>query len=68
MQGTKMLYGLLPTDEIELRWTLRDIHAGRLKISPIPLEELQRLIDLGLVEMMDDIPQLTDAGLAKIER
>jgi hypothetical protein len=47
---------------IALRWTLRDIEAKRLKLSPVSDADLRALIDLGLVEMRDDTPVLTNAG------
>jgi hypothetical protein len=47
---------------IALRWTLRDIKAKRLKLSPVSDSHLSALIDLGLVEMRDDVPVLTNAG------
>jgi hypothetical protein len=47
---------------IALRWTLRDIKAKRLKLSPVSDVDLRALIDLGLVEMRDDAPVLTNSG------
>jgi hypothetical protein len=52
---------------ISLRWTLRDIVAGRTKFLPLADADLQVLLEMGLVEMHDDEPRLTDAGLAVIE-
>ncbi|KRP86415.1 hypothetical protein ACVMIH_003121 [Bradyrhizobium sp. USDA 4503] len=49
---------------IGLRWTLRDIQAGRLKLSPVSDEDLHVLAELGLVELHDDEPGLTEAGAA----
>jgi hypothetical protein len=51
---------------IDLRWTLRDIKGGRLRWSPINEEDLQDLIDMGLIEMRDDGPVLTNAGMSVI--
>jgi hypothetical protein len=51
---------------IDLRWVLRDIKGNRLKLSPINEEDLQDLIDLGLIEMHDDGPVLTSAGVSVI--
>ena len=48
---------------IGLRWTLRDIVGDRLKLSPIADDDLQTLIGLGFVEMRDDAPVVTKAGL-----
>lgn len=47
---------------ISLRWTLRDIKAKRLKMSPVSDDDLRKLIDLGLVEIRDDVPVLTNTG------
>ena len=47
---------------ITLRWTLRDIKAKRLKLSPVSEADLTILTELGLIEMRDDAPALTQAG------
>lgn len=47
---------------IGLRWTLRDIQARRLMLSPISDEDMQTLTELGLVELRDEGPVLTPAG------
>lgn len=52
---------------ISLRWTLRDVAAQRTKFLPLADDDLQFLIDVGLVEMKGDQPALTEAGLAAIE-
>ena len=52
---------------IALRWALRDILGNRLKLSPVKDDDLQTLIDLGLVEIRDDSPVVTTAGLAALE-
>jgi Mn-dependent DtxR family transcriptional regulator len=62
-----MLHGFAPIEEIDLRWTLRDIRARRFKIASISAETIQQLADLGLVEMRDEGPVLTEAGVQKIE-
>ena len=49
---------------IGLRWTLRDIQARRLKMSPVSDEDLAVLKDLGLIEVRDEGPVLTQAGIA----
>lgn len=57
----------LPSDEaIHLRWSLRDIRARRWKMSPIKAAHMEKLLDMGLIEMRDRIPVLTDAGLSAI--
>jgi hypothetical protein len=47
---------------IALRWTLRDIKAERLKLSPVSEGDLTALTELGLIEMREDVPVLTQAG------
>ena len=49
---------------ISLRWTLRDIQARRLKMSPPSDEDLLVLAELGLVELRDDGPVVTPQGAA----
>jgi ribosomal protein S19E (S16A) len=52
---------------IDLRWTLRDIQARRLKMSPVSEEDLQTLTGLGLVEKRDEGIVLTQAGIALLD-
>ena len=52
---------------IALRWTLRDIKAKRLKLSPVSAADLNILIELGLIEIRDDVPVLTNAGHAVLD-
>jgi hypothetical protein len=47
---------------IHLRWTLRDISAKRLTLSPVSDDDLSLLTERGLVEVQDGMPQLTKAG------
>jgi hypothetical protein len=49
---------------IDLRWTLRDIQARRLKMSPVSDEDLKILTDLGLIEVREEGLVLTQAGIA----
>jgi hypothetical protein len=51
---------------IGLRWTLRDIQARRLKMSPVSDEDLRTLTDLGLVEARDEGIVLTQAGISML--
>jgi Mn-dependent DtxR family transcriptional regulator len=51
---------------IGLRWTLRDIQARRLKMSPVSDEDLKTLTELGLVEKRDEGIVLTQAGIAML--
>ena len=57
-----VLDGLHLDTAIRLRWVLRDIKAKRTRLSPISQNDLMALIELGLIEMLDDVPQLTDEG------
>ena len=47
-------------DAIDLRWTLMDIAAQRSRL--INKQHLAQLIELGLVEMREEVPYLTTAG------
>lgn len=47
-------------DAIDLRWTMKDIAAKRF--SMINNKHVEMLIGLGLVEMRDDEPYLTEVG------
>jgi hypothetical protein len=49
---------------IGLRWALRDIQARRLKLSPVNDQDLRALSELGLIEVRDEGPVLTQAGTA----
>jgi hypothetical protein len=51
---------------IHLRWALRDIKGKRMK-SPVSPDDLRTLIEMGLVEMRNDSPVLTNAGHAAID-
>jgi hypothetical protein len=50
-------------EAIDLRWTLRDIRAKRWKLSPINPSHLEKLMAMGLVEMRNGDPVLTNAGM-----
>lgn len=52
---------------IALRWTLRDIVAGRTKFLPLADGDLRLLLEMGMVEMREGEPKLTEAGFAVIE-
>lgn len=51
---------------VALRCSLRDIEAERLTILPLRDEDLHLLLDLGLVELRQDKPVLTPAGMSAI--
>jgi len=52
---------------IGLRWALRDVLSDRLKLAPVPDDDLRALIDMGLVEMRNVAPVVTQARLAALE-
>jgi hypothetical protein len=57
----------LPVDiAIRLRWVLRDIRAGRLKLLAPSSDDLRSLAELGLVAVDDDQLILTEAGFSAI--
>ena len=58
--------GLDLQQAIDLRWTLRDIMAKRWKLSPINPSHLEQLMAMGLVEMRNDDPVLTNSGIDAI--
>ena len=47
---------------MHLRWVLRDIMGKRTNLSRLNPDDLRTLIEMGLVEMLHDIPVLTHAG------
>jgi len=51
---------------IVLRWVLRDIKANRLRLSPVNQRDLRDLTDMGLVEVRNETPVLTNAGAGAI--
>lgn len=51
---------------IVLRWALRDIRAKRLGLFPLDQHVFQTLLDMGLAELSDGQPILTQAGSAAI--
>jgi hypothetical protein len=56
------LAGLDLDTAIRLRWVLRDIKAKRTKLLGVSLDDLRTLTEMGMVEMRDDVPVLTNAG------
>jgi hypothetical protein len=55
--------GLDLQEAIDLRWTLRDIRARRWKLSPLNPAHVEKLKSMNLIEMQDEEPALTKAGL-----
>ena len=56
------LVGLDLDTAIRLRWALRDIKGKRTKLTPVSPDDLRTLVEMGLVEMRDDVPVLTNEG------
>jgi hypothetical protein len=56
------LAGLDLDTAIRLRWALRDVKAKRTKLTPVSPSDLKTLIAMGLVEIHDDAPMLTNEG------
>jgi hypothetical protein len=52
---------------IRLRWALRDIKGKRTKLMPVSPEDVRTLVDLGLIEMRDDVPVLTNEGVRALD-
>ncbi len=61
-QPDSPLAGLSLDTAIHLRWVLRDIKGKRTKLSPVNLDDLRTLIEMGLVEMRDEVPVLANEG------
>jgi hypothetical protein len=61
-QSDSPMAGLRLDTAIHLRWVLRDIKGKRTKMSPVSPNDLGTLIEMGLVEMQDEVPVLTNEG------
>ena len=66
-QPLSPLAGIDLNTAIRLRWALRDIKAKRTKLTPLNPDDLKNLIEVGLVEMRDDVPVLTNEGPRAID-
>ena len=62
-----LLAGLNLDTAIRLRWALRDIRADRTAWSPVSPDDLAALIQLGLIEMRNEISALTYEGRSAID-
>jgi hypothetical protein len=60
--GSPLPAGLSLDTVIHLRWVLRDIKAKRTKFMPVSADDLRTLIEMGLIEMRDEVPVLTNEG------
>jgi hypothetical protein len=61
-QRDSPLAGLALDARIHLRWVLRDIKGKQMKLSPVSPDDLNTLIEMGLVEMRDEVPVVTHEG------
>jgi hypothetical protein len=52
---------------IRLRWALHDIKGKRTKLMPVSPEDVRTLVELGLIEMHDDLPALTNEGARALD-
>ncbi|WP_426527896.1 hypothetical protein [Bradyrhizobium sp. McL0615] len=52
---------------IHLRWVMRDIRSKRTKFSPVSANDLTTLVDLGLVEIREELPRLTGLGFLALD-
>jgi hypothetical protein len=69
MTDTETPFARLSLEQaIALRWALRDIKAKRQKLSPVSEADLATLTELGLVEIGEDGPVLTEAGHNALDR
>ena len=66
-QAKSLLAGLDLDTAIRLRWAMRDIRAKRTKFSPVSENDLAALIDLGMVEIREEIPRLTGFGILALD-
>ena len=62
------LAGLDLDTAIRLRWVLRDVKAKRTKLTPVSPSDLKTLIAMGLVEIRDDAPMLTNEGHQSLDQ
>ena len=66
-QAKSLLAGLDLDTAIRLRWAMRDVRAKRTKLSPVSENDLAALIDLGFVEMREELPRLTGLGVLALD-
>ena len=66
-EAKSLLAGLDLDTAIRLRWVMRDIRAKRTKLSPVSENDLAALVDLGFVEMREELPRLTGLGFLALD-
>jgi hypothetical protein len=67
MTEVSLLRGLGLDNSIRLRWVLRDIDGKRLKWSPPDPNDLRILIEMGFVQIVQEVPTLTGTGLVEMD-
>ena len=66
-QAKSLLAELDLNTAIHLRWVMRDIRSKRTKFSPVSASDLTMLVELGLVEMREELPRLTGFGVLALD-
>jgi hypothetical protein len=66
-QAKSLMSELDLSTAIRLRWVMRDIRSKRTKLSPVSDNDLTALMDLGLVEMREELPRLTALGVLALD-
>ena len=66
-QAKSLLDELDLNTAIRLRWVMRDIRGKRTAISPAGENDLAALVELGLVEIREQLPGLTALGLLALD-
>jgi hypothetical protein len=66
-EAKSLLAGLDLDTAIRLRWVMRDIRAKRTKLSPVSENDLAALVDLGFVEMREELARLTSLGFLALD-
>jgi hypothetical protein len=66
-EGKPGLKSLGLDNALRLRWVLRDIEGKRLKWSPPDPNDLRILVEMGFVEIRNEVPIVTGNGLVEID-
>ena len=66
-QAKSLLAELDLNTAIHLRWVMRDIRSKRTKFSPVSANDLKVLMELGLIEMREELPRLTGLGVLALD-
>jgi hypothetical protein len=66
-EATSLLAGLDLDTAIRLRWVMRDIKAKRTRLLPVSEDDLAALMNLGFVEMQEELPRLTQSGFLALK-